>query len=213
MRRPFAARPLLAGLALAMALSGCASDGEPQRVTREVAARIFPGVRASLVPTPRYVALEQAGRPAMTVLDEQSSTRSVLRRLSLSQDGLETWLAPDGASFAFRSGVLVATRGAGDTLMAADVSELLSMLSRQAGGTAKRFHTALKGNNALDTTSYVCTVSFQATEGGRQAIEDCTGVDVAFTNTYRMAPTGAVLASRQVPVPGGSHFSFGGAGQ
>lgn len=194
-------------LALMLAMAGCSSTGEGQRLARDVVARIAPGLLPA-DPVPRYQRLEQAGAPALTVTHAPTGRRAALRRVGQMADGTVLWLAPDGAGFSFLDGVLVATRGAGADLQGADVSELLALMRSGHSGTAERFHAYLDGTGGIALRSYVCTV----TQGVGQVLEDCAGLTGDFINSYQIAPGGGgVLASRQHPGPlsGAFHFDAG----
>ena len=190
-------------LALGAALAGCSSTGESQRFWRGTAESLLPGVQAA---NRRHAALVRAGAPALAATDEATGRIYALRRATTLAGGESLWLAPDGAGFAFRDGILVATRGTPADLMSADIDELRGRLATGRNGLAKRFHSRLDGEGHPVTESYVCTVTIS----GDTAREDCAGSESGFVNSYGIVPgTDAVLFSRQHVAGGARAYRFG----
>ncbi|SFE72541.1 YjbF family lipoprotein [Roseivivax sediminis] len=190
--------------ALSAVLAGCSSTGEPQRFARDTARHLLPFL--PIRSDPRYAALVRADAPTRAATEEATERTITLRRASTLPDGAVLWLAPDGAGFTFRGGLLVATRGLGDDLMSTDVSDLAALMSAGEDGLAERFQSRLDGEGQTVLESYVCTV----TVSGMRVSEDCTGMTEDFVNTYRIVPeSGAVLSSRQHPRAGSGAWRFG----
>lgn len=180
---------LSAVLATFAGLAACSSDGEAQRVRKEVVGRL-PGIEA--MPSQQYLALVSAGASVAIMTDVRGETTE-LRRRGGSSNGVVTWIAPNGAGYSFLNGVLVETRGAGPDIMSSDVSELLALLQSGQAGTAKRFETMLDGDNQLHFHSYVCTVTFDQAGASRVAREDCSGVRTKFVNTYSILDASGMI--------------------
>lgn len=103
-----------------------------------------------------------------------------------------TYQTPDRIALALRDGVLISTRGFGDDLMSADVSELLAALHGPRPRQATRVHRYLDAENHEVLRSFACVV-----EGGRQVTETCHGDGISFTNSYVLDGAGAIVQSRQ----------------
>ena len=120
-----------------------------------------------------------------------------------------TWLSPDGISVTFENGILVATRGLGPDLMAAEASGLNAAL-RQGAGEYTRTHEYLDGNDQIVRQSYVCRV----TRAGSETItvverrydtvkyaENCSSGGQSFENLYWRDESGVTRKSRQLVSP------------
>lgn len=123
--------------------------------------------------------------------------------------GRETFIGQTGYSVTLQDGVVVATRGLGDDLMAADVSEVVAALAA-GGGTARRLHETLDSRDRIVARSFDCTIA--AAEPEMVALptrqvpalrfeENCTGSAVAFTNLYWLDAAGRIVQSRQLVSP------------
>ncbi|WP_158585688.1 YjbF family lipoprotein [Pseudooceanicola sediminis] len=178
-------RIALSGMVLCALLAGCSSDGELQRVGRATLSDALRAAPVSGDPVPAYQRLP--AHPAMGARRESGGAEVILRRRDRSADGVETWIAPDGSGFSFRDGVLIGTRGLGDDLMAADVTDLRARLADGQDGRSERFHSYLTGEGQIEVRSYVCDLThvLQPRPGLR---ETCAGVSDSFTNTYFTPP-------------------------
>ncbi len=117
----------------------------------------------------------------------------------------ETWAGPSGVTAAYNDGMLVATRGLIEDLLAADARESRAAL-RQGGGTARRVHESLDDLDRVVRSEFDCTIAPQGAEtidlGVRKAparkySETCLGSGLQFENLYWLDPQGDILASRQ----------------
>lgn len=189
-------------------LAGCSSDGEAQRLLREVGAMTVPGVTAGPVPTARYAALVEAGAPQRLVTREETGETWVLRRLARSGDGVETWISPEDIGFSFRGPMLVSTRGVGGDLLASDSRQTWTLLNAGQSGSVERFHSYLDGNNSVQTHSYVCTVGPDGNDRGVMQ-EDCTGTEESFVSSYQLNAAGGAR-SRQYVSPQAGTFIING---
>ncbi len=154
--------------------------------------------------TEEYLALDRA--PAIAAVLEDRNAADVLH-LKLRRDGVDLWLGSDGTTLRLRDGLLVATRGIGGDLMAADVSQTRALLQSRRDGTVHRFHSYLDGNEHVVTRSFVCDIehgelfAFQIGAHNvelRHVREACNGMGISFTNHYWLEPgSGRILRSRQ----------------
>ncbi len=198
MFRHLAAKPL-AAMGLALLLAACGSEqsqnpllpalqslpatlGRKAPATGPTAAdirsRITPDVRAQFGNVPLKIAVLEDKNLA-SVLIQRQQNRDVV-----------TYFTPDGISMAYKSGVLVATRGLGFDLMEADVDEVLQSLRTGRNG-AVRVHRYLDGEDQIVLRSFVCDY-----EGSARITETCYSDGFSIENTYQMN-AGSVTASRQ----------------
>ncbi|QQA43074.1 YjbF family lipoprotein [Pelagovum pacificum] len=120
-----------------------------------------------------------------------------------------TWLSPDGITVTYENGLLVATRGLGPDLMAANVSGTVAAI-RQGGGSVTRSHEYLDGLDHLVRQDYSCTVTrvgnepieiFEVAHATVKYEESCQSAGATFTNTYWVDNSGVVWKSRQLISP------------
>lgn len=173
----------------------------------------FAQVRGALFPAqarfaPQFVALLEQNPPLLQVaLPEQEVASNVI--LESRRGDLETWLTPEGASLIFQDGFLVGTRGFGQGLMAAEVSDPLSAVLQGRTGLTERFHTYLTGDDVTRIRAYRCLIenrgAREVTIGGgsvqtRLMAEDCRSVDQSFLNLYWIRNSdNRIVQSRQWP--------------
>jgi hypothetical protein len=136
-------------------------------------------------------------------LPERGASAGLIKVAPSGQDTV--WIASDGISITFRhNGLLVATRGLGDDLMAADLSQVQARI--QTGGRVARVHDHLNGNDQIVRLSYDCIIENE----GRAVIdiyeiryqttvmaETCQGDGESFTNRYWITDSGIIQKSIQ----------------
>ena len=123
--------------------------------------------------------------------------------------GLATYRAV-GLGLSLRApGLLVATRGFGDDLMAADVSDLMTAFgSPRAAQGLVRIHDTLSSEEKIVRMSYLCDLTAPVSDNtlvagvgsvsAQRRVETCFGPGgTSFQNTYWIAPDGLVRASDQ----------------
>lgn len=117
----------------------------------------------------------------------------------------ETWRTQAGYTATFRDGMLVATRGLGDDLMAADTGQVRAAL-RAGGGSARRVTEFLGDQDQIESMTFDCVIVAAGPEtidlGLRQVPtrkfdETCTNPRLVFSNIYWLDSVGAILQSRQ----------------
>ncbi|KAG1713781.1 hypothetical protein GQR58_002247 [Nymphon striatum] len=115
-----------------------------------------------------------------------------------------TWLSPDGLSLTFDRGVLVASRGFGDDLMGADVSDALA--SMESGGNHLRTLDFLTSLDQIERRDFQCETVVSRSEEltivertyqTKVIEESCTDGDFSFQNTYWRDVNGVIWQSRQ----------------
>jgi len=106
----------------------------------------------------------------------------------------------------FRQGIVTATRGAGNDLMASDIDQTLALLRNGTGGQARRVMQYLSAEDVTLDLVLECTISTGLSASGGEAIaqlpgrkmtEDCTSGAISFSNSYSLDGTGRVTASVQ----------------
>lgn len=155
---------------------------------------------------PRFIALLKAEAPALQLgfVRRQVGGNVLLER----RDGPhEFWLTPDGAHIILQDGMLHGTRGLGEGLLAAELSEPLAHVRGLEPGYSDRFHTYLDGNDRAITRTYRCLFTrgkegeVTLTSGVVQTVqmrENCRSLDQEFTNIYWVTPgSRRIVQSRQ----------------
>lgn len=191
--------PVFCGLLL---LLGCGNDPSPGNTTvgqvrlafdqikRAPSGPTAEQIRANVTP---HLRAQFGGAPLKVATLEKPTLSSLL--IGVGQNGdVSTFTTPDGVSFAFESGMLVATRGLGADLMTADVGQSLHALSAGGGAGVVRIHRYLDGDEQIMIRSFVCDIRRDA--GGIWR-ERCSGPLLEFENTYQIAADGTLVGSRQ----------------
>ena len=184
-----------------LALAGCGNQTEPG-LASQIGGRFIPALATDTgtaldpgTPTPETSMLFQVsglGIVGLGQIVEESGART-------------TYVGETGYSVTFDGPVMVATRGFGKDLMAAEVTEVRAAIA-QRGGTARRVHEYLDSRDQIVRQSYDCTFELKGTEevdlGLRQVearilSESCQNPRIVFENVYYIDSSGAVIASRQ----------------
>lgn len=221
-------RTLGAALALAI-LAGCGAGGGagagapeaegPTRGERALALvgqarRVLGGVSSPGIsrprPRPTFTAEAVAAEPDLYRV-VQVNALGLLETARVVQDngGNETLALQSGPTASYVGGILVATRGFGDDLLALDAPGLAAAL-RAGGGTLTRRMDRLDGQDRVVTDAFDCAITSAGTEtidlGVRQAPalrldEACRGTRIGFDNIYWLDDAGGIIASRQYVSP------------
>lgn len=130
-------------------------------------------------------------------------------RVIQDNGGDETLALQSGPTAAYESGILTATRGFGDDLMAFDAPGLLQAL-RAGGGQVARRMELLDSQDQISIATFACTVTAAGQEDVNLGIrtvslrrldENCRGERVIFDNIYWLDGEGRIVASRQYVSP------------
>lgn len=118
-----------------------------------------------------------------------------------------TWRSADEVSISLNQGVLVATRGLGQDLMAADVSDVLGILkSASTQDRYTRVHSYLDGEYQAQLFGLSCQVNsttaerleiIEHTYQTTRIEESCFSDGMRFSNTYWVGRKGTVWKTRQ----------------
>ena len=117
-----------------------------------------------------------------------------------------TWVSADQISVTLEFGLLVATRGFTQDLMATDVSQVIKALV-SSGGTAVRTVEFLDGLDQISTELLQCSIASDGVETliilekdykTEKFNEVCTNETFKFTNVYWINDLGRIVQSRQL---------------
>ncbi len=153
-----------------------------------------------------------AGKDPLILIDlEENGQYASLNQVSKNRE-YGIFRSSDRKTLTFVDGLLVATRGLGDDMMASDLSDTRMLLESGISGANKsiRTHKWLGGESQVITVTYICQLedfgirsitSIHKQFRLRKYTETCKeGTDggVEFTNTYWQHPkTGVIWKSRQ----------------
>jgi hypothetical protein len=119
--------------------------------------------------------------------------------------GVQTWVSDEGESLSLRNGVIIATRGLGNDVMATDISQVYPALVRGIG-RALRINDYLDGEDRIVREQYTCEIGtlrretleiFQRKHETRVISETCAGEGGSFRNLYWIDTAGLIWQSRQ----------------
>ncbi|WP_375173921.1 YjbF family lipoprotein [Pseudooceanicola sp.] len=188
---------------LVLALAACGNDPDKPKVgltaLKGVLAKVGGGDEAPASPTadqlraavtPEYRA--QSGNQPILLASSLRVPVSSLMVMAGENGDVRTYFSPDQISFSLRNGVVVASRGLGEDLLRADVSQVQARI-QEGAGQAVRIHHYLDGENQNVTRRYNCLYE---TVGG-EVVETCTGQDARFTNRYALNSDGKIVVSVQ----------------
>jgi hypothetical protein len=145
-------------------------------------------------------ALEQVVTPVMLATIDSRNQQALLGEVQKNQ-GVVTWSTLDDVTISFRDGVIVATRGLGNDLMASDGSAV----SRQAANKT-RVYSHLNGEDKSIRRSFSCTIMprgaevveiIQISYTVSRVTERCSADGVVFQNEYWFSSDQKMRKSRQ----------------
>ncbi|WGT51466.1 YjbF family lipoprotein [Thioclava nitratireducens] len=127
---------------------------------------------------------------------------------------VETWRSGDDITVSVDRGVVVATRGLGDDLMAADSGPTLAALRSAKMDAYRRTYRFLKADNHADYVLLGCkmTAAGNETLAGLNLLrheEQCRNPKMAITNIYWTDKTGRIQAGRQWVSPTVGQIAIG----
>lgn len=180
----------------ALALTGMAASlGQSSAKARGEAA-----LARQLTPA----ALARATRPLLLAELPSREARATFVIGGENRDHI-TWLGADGVGLVLKGGVLTATRGLGQDLLASDTVAAEAAIHR-GSGDAIRGHRYLDGENRVVARSFRCAYLTEArqaidivgtTRATRLVSESCTAGGAAFKNRYWIGGDGTVWKSEQ----------------
>jgi len=194
-------------LTLCLGLAACGNDtesfAEAKLVRSVLTDRVGGATPGAATPRLDRATLANILTPVQAVTRESTGQQAIIANVAVN-NGVETWSSVDDVTISLRNGVLVATRGFGADLMAADVPSRAGLLA--LGSTHTRAHTMLNGLDQAVRTLYTCSVtkrepqaivvveiSYQTTH----VVETCSGGDQTFENAYWFDRAQNLRKSRQ----------------
>lgn len=195
-------RVVAAGLAFAV-MTGCSAiSGAVGMAGNLVSGPEAPGIADGLgfgpddvVADPDAFMLVQVAARGITGVAREVNANGAVR----------TWIGETGYSVTLDDGILVATRGLGDDLIAANTAGVRAAL-RQGGGATERQHDYIDARNRITTETYECVVAGVGPEevdlGIRKVMlllltETCGNDRIQFENRYFVDDAGTIIAARQ----------------
>lgn len=195
----------------ALGLSACGSDPDAQKGLKQVQAltkAVFSRAEAPVGPTPEealVATLQSTSGPVAAIAIEAQGV--ALAFVETAQNGpVRTWTNGANQTMSTKGGMIVATRGYGDDLMANDSPEIIALVQSKRNGTQNR---EMYFNDGSDTNiRYVipCTVARAGTENVQtingpvsttKMTESCVSGAFEVENTFWVNGSGTTLQSRQ----------------
>jgi len=188
---------IIAGLGL----SGCGNQSEPG-LASQLGGRFVP----ALADTPDAAIEASAPTPETSMLFQVQGLGLVgLGTIAAQEGNRVTYLGDTGFSVTFVGPLMVATRGFGKDLMAAEAPGITAAIAARSG-TITRRHEYLDSRDQSFVLTFECTFESKGTEevdlGLRQVearviAENCRNERLIFENVYYEDSSGQIIASRQ----------------
>ena len=149
-------------------------------------------------------AIDAASSPLLLVSIETRNAHATLSPIG-ENHGIITWSTADGVSLSFNHGILVATRGLGPDLMAADINNALPAV-QSGGGTAMRLHDYLDGEGQIRQRKFQCAYESVGREEleiydikvtANHVVETCDSSGLKIMNHYWVSGYNRIRQSRQ----------------
>jgi hypothetical protein len=149
--------------------------------------------------------IDSSEEPVLLAKVEDRETYGTLFPAQTNKE-IVTWRTADNITLSFKQGVVVASRGLGGDLMAADVRDVVSGVAR-ANGEGVRIHDSLDGEDQSVRNSFYCTyrskglekiVIFDIAYTLNRVAETCKSPTITIENDYWGSPSdGMYRQSRQ----------------
>jgi hypothetical protein len=173
-----------------LTLVGCSNNPQRQAVVKDMFRK---PQAVDLDPT--FKAVADSGAPAMLVgIQGREGSYSGFVRQHVNAQGIETWISGDKLLVALDDGMLVATRGLGGDLLAADASQTAQAIRAGQPGVVEHFVTRITGEDQAEILAFRCRVSrgpqMDVTLSATQTVkadvwqETCRNNALTFKNTY-----------------------------
>lgn len=192
--------------AICAALTACSSDGKSERLDmiKKLTNDLITRDEKQKTVDPRKVItraqLDKVKTPLILAEIPQREQVGTLALYSRDTRG-QTWLGQDGATITTRNGTLIATRGMGPDLMAADW-----VTNYQNDNIYSRRWESLRSDNEIITVTMNCSLVkigaktvkiFEKDYKTVQINEKCTNDDLEIVNTFWIEDSGLVRKSKQ----------------
>jgi len=149
---------IVASLAI---LAGCSSDSNQSALLKQTLSKT-----ATLEPNATFVTLQNSGAPTYVAgLQNKKDAYTLFVRQTVNAKDEETWISPDHLSLGMKDGIIIATRGFGNDIYAADVDGTLHALqSGEENTITEHFITPLSGSSQVERLAFRCQVTHQSRE-------------------------------------------------
>lgn len=210
----------LAACAALLATAGCGNDPGAGAGAKLAIATLKggggKGGGAAGAPDPAQLVangLKSVKGPVILAIVEGSGAAAAMGQAG-TNGAYVTWTTRDKQQLTFRSGVLSATRGLGNDLIASTAGALIPLIRGRQAGAGTRTHYYLNGEGTLYSRQARCQVTPGSTDGlqigavqvsTRRMTETCQGEGMTFENLYWVAADGTVWQSRQWIGPVAGH--------
>jgi len=177
-------RKILTLLGLAF-LTACSSEGREDTQFQQAISRFAPQEF-----TARFNFLVQTGAPQLEVAYVRSKQSGAIL-LEHQRGDFDYWLSSDEVQLILQKGLIHGTRGIGEGLLAAELSQPLYHILNLKSGHSDRFHTYLNGNDKAVTRTYRCQIDVsdqvplvigEKTAQTRFVTESCNSLDPRVQN-------------------------------
>lgn len=149
--------------------------------------------------------LSETTEPLAILSQEKTQVTILLRKVA--QNGWHsTYASDDGQSLSLRRGIITATRGGGNDLMATELESSVALVSSTREGKSNRRMHYVNGDGERFSLSFDCEVlrgkrepfvSGLIATTTQLMVEQCKNDQYEFANTYLISSDGQVLGSRQ----------------
>jgi hypothetical protein len=140
-------------------LTSCSSDPNQSALVKQTLNR-----SNAIEPDAEFIAARNSGAPTYVAgLQNKENAYTLFVRQTVNAKGEETWISLDHLSLGMKDGVIIATRGFGNDMYAADVSETLHALkSGQANTITEHFITHFNSSSQVERLAFRCQVTHQS---------------------------------------------------
>lgn len=142
-------------------LVGCSSDPNQTALIKQTFSKT-----AMLEPGSAFLTARNSGAPTYVAgLQSKENAYTLFVRQTVNTKGEETWISPDRLSLGMKDGVIIATRGFGNDIYAADIDGTLRALKSSDENTViDHFITPLSGSSQVERLAFRCQVTHQSRE-------------------------------------------------
>lgn len=203
-----------AALGLVLASCGPLNEGSAARgflgVVQSRVAGLTGGAAPQAAAAPVLTRAQADANPGAFMLVTAYGGASVASLVVAGTNGPRvTWISADQVSVTLENGIIVATRGFPEDLMAARVPGLRQAIANGAGQVT-RVHETLDDDDQISQQVLQCSIASAGSETveilgkstpARKVDETCRSENVVFTNTYWLNSGGAIIRSNQVVAP------------
>jgi hypothetical protein len=148
-------------LATFSVLASCSSDPNQTALIKQTFSKT-----ATLEPGTAFLNAQNSGAPTYVAgLQNKEDAYTLFVQQTVNTKGEETWISPDHLSLGMKDGIIIATRGFGNDVYAADIdSTLRALKSGDENIVTEHFITPLSGSSQVERLAFRCLVTLQSRE-------------------------------------------------